>query len=109
MAACLHVILLYLLFGNPWFWPWYLIWPIAILALFANEKVVALLTIVACAGQLTHVLWNFVWYWFGTTWKNLYIVDILAVGLMLIPALMMHSAYRRKNKPPLTSEIANVG
>jgi hypothetical protein len=96
MAACFQVMLLYLLFGNPWFWPWYLIWPIAFLALYRNEHMVALLTVVACAGQLSHVFWNFVWYWLGITWKNLYVVDILSVALMLVPALLVHNAYRRK-------------
>jgi hypothetical protein len=104
MASCLTVIVLYLLFGTSWFWPWYLIWPIAILALFANEQMVAILTIVACSGQLTHVLWNFVWYWLGTTWKNLYIVDILTVALMLVPALIAYNALRRKKFRPLQEQ-----
>jgi hypothetical protein len=98
MAACLKVLVLYLLFGNPWFWPWYLIWPIAVLALYADEKMVVLLTVVACAAQLSHVLWNFVWYWLGTSWRNLYIVDILAVGLILAPAMLVYLALRRRSE-----------
>jgi hypothetical protein len=109
IAACLKVLLLYLLFGNPWFWPWYLIWPIAVLALYADENMVILLTVVACAGQLSHVLWNFVWYWLGTSWQNLYIVDIIAVGLILIPAVLVYLALRQRSKVPLMYEIANSG
>jgi hypothetical protein len=98
MRACFQVLLLYLLFGNPWFWPWYLIWPIALLALYRGERMVVLLTIVACAAQLSHVLWNFVWYWLGTSWGNLHLVDVLAVGLMLVPALLVYATSQRKTR-----------
>lgn len=98
LRNCILVLALYLLFGNPWFWPWYLIWPIALIALYQEARMVVLMIIVACTAELSHVLWNFVWYWLGTSWQNLYIVDILAYGLMLIPTLMIINALRVKRQ-----------
>ena len=33
ISSGLHIFLLYLLLGSLWFWPWYMIWPLALLAL----------------------------------------------------------------------------
>lgn len=97
VAACLSIFVFYLLLGSLWFWPWYLIWPIALLALSVNLRWVIVLTVIGCAGQLSHILWNFVWYWMGITWDNLYRVDKVVVLLMLVPALCVYLLSRGVN------------
>jgi hypothetical protein len=105
LRSCILVLALYLLLGNPWFWPWYLIWPIALISLHQDRRMVAIMIVVACTAMLSHVLWNFVWYWLGTSWKNLYIVDILAFGLMLVPALVVYAELRRRRKSALMHKM----
>jgi hypothetical protein len=98
VTASLRILLLYLLLGSLWFWPWYLIWPIALLALSGDERMVVLLMVVGGASQLTHILWNFVWYWMGITWETLYTVERLATCLMVLPALAIYLACRRRGQ-----------
>lgn len=98
LAVGLRILLLYLLLGSLWFWPWYLIWPMALLALSGDERMVVLLTVVGGASQLTHVPWNFVWYWMGIEWETLYNVERLAVLLMILPALAIYLVYKRRDQ-----------
>jgi hypothetical protein len=87
--ACLGAFLLYLLLASLWFWPWYLIWPIALLALSDDERLRIPLILAACASQLSHVGLNFVWYWFDElTWDTLYAVERPSTLLMVVPPLL---------------------
>jgi hypothetical protein len=85
--ASLSIVVLYLLLASFWFWPWYLIWPIALLSLSRNERLVIPMTLVACAGQLSHVAWNYVWWWMGITWESLYAINMGVVVALVVPAL----------------------
>jgi alpha-1,6-mannosyltransferase len=98
ISASLYTLLLYLLLASLWFWPWYLIWPLALLALSKEERLSILLIVVSCAGQLTFILWNFVWYWMGIEWDTLYVVETLALGLMIVPTLVLYLIYRRQRQ-----------
>jgi hypothetical protein len=89
VSACLDAFLLYLLLASLWFWPWYLIWPIALLALSDDERLVVPLTLAACAGQLAHVALDFVWYWSNAlTWETFYAVERPATLLLVVPPLL---------------------
>jgi hypothetical protein len=87
ISTCLNIFLLYLLLGSLWFWPWYLIWPLALLALVQDRRMVKVLMVVSCAGQLSYMLWNFVWYWMGIEWETLYVIEMLVLALLLLPAI----------------------
>ncbi len=108
-GGCLGIFVLYLLLGNFWFWPWYLILPIALLALAGDERLFMPLLLAACAGEVSHVGWNFVWYWWGVSWDTLYQMDALVVFFMVVPALVVYAINARKtrrgvvdsNSPPL--------
>ena len=91
VSACLNAFLLYLLLASLWFWPWYLIWPIALLALSDDERLVVPLTLAACAGQLAHVGLDFVWYWSNAlTWETFYAVERPATMLLVVPPLLAY-------------------
>jgi hypothetical protein len=94
--ACLAIFVLYLLVGNFWFWPWYLILPIALLALAGDERLFLPLLLAACAGEVSHVGWNFVWYWWGVSWETLYRMDMLIVFFMVVPALVVYAINLRR-------------
>jgi hypothetical protein len=100
VGACLGAFLLYLLLASLWFWPWYLIWPIALLALSDDDRLKVPLILAACASQLSHVALNFVWYWSDElTWDTLYAVERPATLLMVVPALL--AAVIAKWPPPV--------
>lgn|GEM_PF-1755267 len=88
LVACSSAFLLYLLLANFWFWPWYMIVTIALLALSGDDRLFAPLALAACAGELSHLGWNFVWYWWGISWDSLYQMDALIVFGMVVPALV---------------------
>ncbi len=96
VEASLSILLLYLLLGNFWFWPWYLIMPIALLALAGNERLFLPLLLAACVGEVSHVGWNFVWYWWGVSWDTLYQMDMLIVFFMVVPALVVYAINLRR-------------
>lgn len=96
VEAGLSILLLYLLLGNFWFWPWYLIMPIALLALAGNERLFLPLLLAACVGEVSHVGWNFVWYWWGVSWDTLYQMDMLIVFFMIVPALVVYAINLRR-------------
>jgi alpha-1,6-mannosyltransferase len=98
VSTSLKILLLYLLLGSMWFWPWYLIWPLALLALSNDERLVTILIVVACAGQLSYVLWNFVWYWMGIEWETLYVIENLALCLLIVPAIVIFFKFRRQKQ-----------
>jgi hypothetical protein len=87
----LIVFMLYLLLANFWFWPWYLIWPIALLSLSSNKRLLIPLALASCAGELSHVGWNFVWYWWGVSWDTLYRLEEIVVVCMYAPALLWYA------------------
>jgi hypothetical protein len=88
----LSAFMLYLLLANFWFWPWYLIWPIALLSLSSDKRLLIPLALASCAGELSHVGWNFVWYWWGTlTWDTLYQLEEIVVICMYVPALLWYA------------------
>jgi hypothetical protein len=88
--ASLVVFILYLLLANFWFWPWYLIWPIALLSLSSDKRMLIPLALASCAGELSHVGWNFVWYWWGISWDTLYQLEEIVVLCMYVPALLWY-------------------
>jgi alpha-1,6-mannosyltransferase len=90
VEASLNIFLLYLLLANFWFWPWYLIWPIALLTLSGNKRLMIPLALASCAGELSHVGWNFVWYWWGVSWDTLYQLEEIVVICMYAPALLWY-------------------
>lgn len=98
VSTSLLIILIYLLLGSLWFWPWYLIWPIALVTLSKNKRWIIILTVVSCAGQLSHILWNFVWYWMGIEWDTLYVVETLVLLLMIVPAIAIYLIHRRQGQ-----------
>jgi hypothetical protein len=98
VRACLNVLLLYLLLASFWFWPWYLAWPIALLALSGDERILVPLTLAGCAGELSHVAWNFLWYWMGIEWDTLYQVEALVVFSMVVPALLAYAIPGRERR-----------
>jgi alpha-1,6-mannosyltransferase len=87
----LIVFMLYLLLANFWFWPWYLIWPIALLSLSSDKRLLIPLALASCAGELSHVGWNFVWYWWGISWDTLYQLEEIVVACMYAPALLWYT------------------
>ena len=87
----LIVLMLYLLLANFWFWPWYLIWPIALLSLSSDKRLLIPLALASCAGELSHVGWNFVWYWWGISWDTLYQLEEIVVACMYVPALLWYA------------------
>jgi hypothetical protein len=89
--ASLIVFMLYLLLANFWFWPWYLIWPIALLSLSSDKRLLIPLALASCAGELSHVGWNFVWYWWGISWDTLYRLEEIVVVCMYVPALLWYA------------------
>jgi hypothetical protein len=89
--ASLITFMLYLLLANFWFWPWYLIWPIALLSLSSDKRLLIPLTLASCAGELSHVGWNFVWYWWGISWDTLYRLEEIVVVCMYVPALLWYA------------------
>ncbi len=90
VQAGYHTFLLYLLLASFWTLPWYLIWPLALLALARDKRTLFPLVWVACIGELSHLAWNFVWYWWGISWETVYQVDALVVAVMLLPALFFY-------------------
>jgi hypothetical protein len=92
------IFLLYLLLASLWFWPWYLIWPIALLPLAGDAWLVTVLTVIGCAGQLIHILWNFPWYWMGIEWETLYQIERWSVLLLILPALLITIIYKRQGR-----------
>jgi alpha-1,6-mannosyltransferase len=98
ISASLQIFLLYLLLGSLWFWPWYVIWPLALLALSKELRFINLLVLVSCAGELSFILWNFVWYWMGIEWSTLHIVETLALGIIIIPAILLYLMDRQQIK-----------
>ncbi|MBN1485670.1 MAG: hypothetical protein JXA37_13230, partial [Chloroflexia bacterium] len=58
LGACHSALLLYLLLANFWFWPWYLIWPLALLALTNDRRTRLPLALAGCAGLISHLGWN---------------------------------------------------
>lgn len=105
VGASFSVFLLYLLLGNFWFWPWYLILPIALLALAGDERFFVPLLLAACAGEISHVGWNFVWYWWGISWDTLYQMDVLVVLSMIVPPLVVYVINLRRRSPPFPTPI----
>jgi hypothetical protein len=89
--ASLSIFMLYLLLANFWFWPWYLIWPIALLALCSDKRLMIPLALASCAGELSHVGWGFVWYWWGISWDTLYRLEEIVVICMYVPALLWYA------------------
>jgi alpha-1,6-mannosyltransferase len=87
----LSVLMFYLLLANFWFWPWYLIWPIALLSLSSDKRLLIPLALASCAGELSHVGWNFVWYWWGVSWDTLYQLEEIVVICMYAPALLWYA------------------
>jgi len=90
LEKCSSALFLYLLLGNFWFWPWYLLLSIALLALWGDERFFAPLALSACAGEVSHLGWNFLWYWWGITWETTYQMDALVVFWMVVPALLTY-------------------
>ncbi|MGB9724318.1 MAG: hypothetical protein ACP5OO_08860 [Chloroflexia bacterium] len=90
LEKCSSALFLYLLLANFWYWPWYLLLSIALLALWGDERLFAPLALSACAGELAHLGWNFVWYWWGITWETTYQMDALVVFWMVVPPLLVH-------------------
>jgi hypothetical protein len=104
VGASLGAFLLYLLLASLWFWPWYLIWPIALLALSDDERLKIPLILAACASQLSHVALNFVWYWFDElTWDTLYAVERPSTLLMVVPPLIAFAILSWKRKAQQTN------
>jgi hypothetical protein len=99
VRGSLLVLVLYIFVGSLWFWPWYLIWPIALFSLDGDWRWTTPVLLVCTAGQLSHVLWNFLWYWMGISWDTLYRVDILVVASLLLPALGVILWRRRLDVP----------
>jgi hypothetical protein len=102
--ASLSVFMLYLLLANFWFWPWYLIWPIALLALSSDKRLTVPLALASCAGELSHVGWNFVWYWWGVSWDTLYQLEEIVVLAMYAPALLWYAVARYRADLPDSRE-----
>jgi hypothetical protein len=90
LTTSFSVLMLYLLLANFWFWPWYLIWPVALIALVGNKRLLVPLILASCAGELSHVGWNFVWYWWGISWDTLYQMEEIVVIAMYVPALIWY-------------------
>lgn len=90
LEKCSSALFLYLLLANFWYWPWYLLLPITLLSLWDDERFFAPLALSACAGELAHLGWNFVWYWWGITWETTYQVDALVVFWMVAPPLLVY-------------------
>lgn len=89
LLSCSSAFLLYLLLANFWFWPWYMVLSLALLALSGDERLFAPLTLSACAGELSHLGWNFVWYWWGISWDTVYQMDALVVlGIVGLPLIV---------------------
>lgn len=99
VQACLGAFLLYLLLGNFWYWPWYLLLPLALLALGAPERLYPPLILAACAGELAHLGWNFLWYWWGISWETSYEMDALVVFGMAVPALVLYVILSLRRRP----------
>jgi alpha-1,6-mannosyltransferase len=95
----LSALMLYLLLANFWFWPWYLIWPIALLSLSSDKRLLIPLALASCAGELSHVGWGFVWYWWGISWDTLYRLEEIVVLCMYAPALMWYAIARALPAP----------
>lgn len=91
LGAGYSALLFYLLLANFWFWPWYLLWPIALLALVGDKRTFLPLALASCAGQLSHLALNFVWYWWGISWETLYQVEAMTVLFMIVPALLLYA------------------
>ncbi len=91
VRTSLYAVLLFLLLGNSYFWPWYLIVPIGLLALAGDERLVAPLALAACAGEVAHLGWNFLVYWWGITWDTWYQVDALVTFWTIVPALVVYA------------------
>jgi hypothetical protein len=98
VRTSLYAFLIYLLLANFWFWPWYLIWPIALLALSGDDRLVAPLAVAACAGEVSHLGWNFVVYWWGITWDTWYQMDALALFWIVVPALLLFAILSLKRQ-----------
>lgn len=90
LEKCSSALFLYLLLANFWYWPWYLLLSIAILALWGDERIFTPLALSACAGELAHLGWNFIWYWWGITWETTYQMDALVVFWMVVPPLLVY-------------------
>ncbi len=90
LEKCSSAFFLYLLLANFWYWPWYLLLSIALCALWGDERIFTPLALSACAGELAHLGWNFVWYWWGITWETTYQMDALVVLGMVVPALLVY-------------------
>ena len=102
LRASLIALLLYLLLLSFWFWPWYLIWPLALLALLGDERLLIPLILAGCAGELGHLAWNFLWYWWGITWEVTYQIDALVIAGLTIPSLLAYMILGWK-RPPTTA------
>ncbi len=99
LLSCSSAFLLYLLLANFWFWPWYMVLSIALLALSGDDRLLAPLTLAACAGELSHLGWNFVWYWWGISWDTVYQMDALVVFGMVGLPLVVYAIRGLKREP----------
>jgi len=106
LETSFNIFMLYLLLANFWFWPWYLIWPVALVALVGNKRLLIPLILASCAGELSHVGWNFVWYWWGVSWETLYRMEEIVVIAMYAPALVWYllASYRTTKAKPGSRE-----
>ncbi len=98
LRACLVSLLLYLLLVSFWFWPWYLLWPFALLALLGDERFLIPLFLAGCAGELAHMGWNYLWYWWGVTWETTYQIDALVIFGLTVPALLAYMLLGRRRR-----------
>jgi len=102
LTTCFYILLLYLLLGSLWFWPWYLIWLLAFLPLIDNQSMVRILIVVSCTGQLSYILWNFVWYWMGIEWDTLHVIETLVLVLLILPAFGLYHLDRTRRQSQQT-------
>jgi len=110
LETSFNALMLYLLLANFWFWPWYLIWPVTLIALIGNKRLLVPLILASCAGELSHVGWNFVWYWWGISWDTLYQLEEIVVLAMYVPALLWYvvAGYRAAAQPRLQQQPADT-
>lgn len=82
LIAFYEIIFTYLLVASLWFQPWYLLWLIGLTAPVAAVAGITYVhrTLLFClGGVLNYFVWDFIWLWNRTEFRNIQITSAIAI------------------------------
>jgi hypothetical protein len=103
-AHTLWLLLWFLFLCNPWFQPWYLIWPLALAALQPwRTRTLVAVCMLSCTALLgCYVAWSFLRPHLGWDVESAYWNALLCV-IIYAPPLLVLAGERPLNAPEISS------